>query len=155
MKGLLLGVMMVATMAAPVAAQAAEPKLIPPAVASTKDVMVQIHDISGNPGADAGLREQLVDGLVRKGYQETEEPDSGYVLQVYVSDGTATVALTGPSDMPGSTMTKRRMSRNGSNMVIEQVWEVSTDRITDVQAIKDEAADGDRQRLVDAILKKF
>lgn len=155
MNKLLGGVMLMVAMAAPVAAQAAEPKLIPPAVASTKDVMVQIHDISGHPGADAGLREQLVDGLVRKGYRETEEPDSSYVLQVYVNSSTATVALTGPSDMPGGTMTKRRTSRNGSNMVIEQVWEVSTDRITDVQAIKDEAADGDRQRLVDAILKRF
>lgn len=154
MNRLLLGVMMMATVAAPmVAAQASEPKLIPPATASTKDVMVQIHDISGNPGANAGLREQLVDGLVRKGYRETEEPDSGYVLQVYVSNGTATVALTGPSDMPGSTMTKRRTSRNGSNMVIEQVWAVSTDRATEVQTVK--ATGGDRQRLVDTILKGF
>lgn len=150
----LLSFMLMVTVAAPMAAvQAAEPKLIPPAMSSTKDVMVQIHDISGHPGADAGLREQLVDGLVRKGYRETEEPDSGYVLQVYVNSGTATVALTGPSDMPGGTMTKRRTSRNGSNMVIEQAWEVSTDRTTDVQTVK--AADGDRQRLVDAILKRF
>lgn len=154
MNRLLLSFMMMATVAAPMAAaQASEPKLIPPAVASTRDVMVQIHDISGNPGADAGLREQLVDGLVRKGYRETEEPDSSYVLQVYVSDGAATMALTGPSDMPGGTMTKRRTSRNGSNVVIEQVWEVSTDRATDVQTVK--AADGDRRRLVDAILKRF
>lgn len=150
----LLGIMLTVAMAAPMAAaQATEPKLIPPAVASTKDVMVQIHDISGHPGADAGLREQLIDGLVRKGYRETEEPDSGYVLQVYVNSGAATVALTGPSDMPGGTMTKRRTSRNGSNMVIEQAWEVSTDRATDMQTVK--AADGDCQRLVDAILKKF
>lgn len=149
-----LSFMLMVTVAAPMSGvQAAEPKLIPPAMSSTKDVMVQIHDISGHPGADAGLREQLIDGLVRKGYRETEEPDSGYVLQVYVNSGTTTVALTGPSDMPGGTMTKRRMSRNGSNMVIEQVWEVSTDRATDVQTVK--AADGDCQRLVDAILKKF
>lgn len=150
----LISFMLTVAMAAPMAAaQATEPKLISPAVASTKAVMVQIHDISGHPGADAGLREQLVDGLARKGYRETEEPDSGYVLQVYVNSGTAIVALTGPSDMPGGTMTKRRMSRNGSNMVIEQVWEIPTDRATDVQTLK--AADGDRQRLVDAILKKF